>query len=170
MGNGWNTIDRQGRCTDDQGLKASVARRRVVHDGGRCAASSGARVRPVRRSSGPRRSGGLRLTRRGRVVLILLPLAALLATALLAIAPPTAQASGSTGAALTQTETEAETDAGGSVTVRPGDTLWAIAERAAPGLDPRDGVFELEQVNRLADAAIRPGQVLHLPSTFPAGP
>ncbi|WP_375399659.1 LysM peptidoglycan-binding domain-containing protein [uncultured Amnibacterium sp.] len=150
------TVDRPTRRANDQGVRAMPARRRLVHDGARCAAVRGGRGRPVRRP------GDLRLTRRGRVVLILLPLAALLVAALLAIAPANADASGHTAAG--------NVAALRTVTVRPGDTLWAIARYAAPGVDPRDGVFELEQVNRLRDAAIRPGQVLRLPSTFPAQP
>jgi nucleoid-associated protein YgaU len=48
-------------------------------------------------------------------------------------------------------------------TVQPGDTLWSIAVERLPG-DPREGVWELEQRNRLRSATIVPGQVLVLPS------
>jgi Tfp pilus assembly protein FimV len=47
--------------------------------------------------------------------------------------------------------------------VRPGDTLWSIAARAAgPGADPRPIVDELERENRLG-VAIVPGEVIRLP-------
>jgi LysM domain len=46
--------------------------------------------------------------------------------------------------------------------VKPGDTLWSIAERSFPG-DPREGVWELRKRNELASATIVPGQVLVLP-------
>ena len=46
--------------------------------------------------------------------------------------------------------------------VRPGDTLWSVAERTYAG-DPREGVWKLEQRNHLASATIRPGQTLVLP-------
>ena len=46
--------------------------------------------------------------------------------------------------------------------VRPGDTLWTIAERADPG-DVRQAVWDLEQRNHLASATIVPGQHLVLP-------
>lgn len=169
--NRWDTIDGSVQRTGDRDSTAMAARRRVVHDGARCADSRGGHGRPVRRPDHPRtsgdrrRSGGLRLTRRGRVVVILLPLASLLMAALLAIAPSNADASAHTAMGHASWGDLATTR---TVTVRPGDTLWVIARHAAPGLDPRDGVFELEQVNRLQDAAIRPGQVLRLPSTFPA--
>ena len=47
-------------------------------------------------------------------------------------------------------------------TVRPGDTLWAIAVDRYAG-DPREGVWELQRRNGLADATITPGQRLLLP-------
>jgi hypothetical protein len=59
-----------------------------------------------------------------------------------------------------------ETGAGGPerrYRVQPGDTLWSIAERTFAG-DPREGVWELRERNRLASAVIVPGQVLVLPS------
>jgi hypothetical protein len=58
-----------------------------------------------------------------------------------------------------------ETDAGGrerQYRVKPGDTLWSIAERTFPG-DPREGVWEVRERNDLDSAVIVPGQVLVLP-------
>ena len=49
------------------------------------------------------------------------------------------------------------------VTVAPGDTLWSIATRVAPGTDPRAEVAALQQRNRLTSVALVPGQVLHVP-------
>ena len=45
--------------------------------------------------------------------------------------------------------------------VRPADTLWSIA--TTHYADPRKGVFELRQRNRLDGTTIVPGQVLVLP-------
>jgi LysM repeat protein len=47
--------------------------------------------------------------------------------------------------------------------VRPGDTLWSVAQHAYPG-DPREGVWKIEQRNHLASATISPGQHLILPA------
>jgi LysM repeat protein len=47
--------------------------------------------------------------------------------------------------------------------VRPGDTLWSIAERTYAG-DPREGVWKLQRRNELAGVTIVPGQRLALPS------
>ena len=49
-----------------------------------------------------------------------------------------------------------------TVTVRAGDTLWAIAERTFAG-DPREGVWLLQERNDLRGAVIVPGQRLVLP-------
>jgi Tfp pilus assembly protein FimV len=91
----------------------------------------------------------VRLTRRG--VFALAALVATVACALVLLAwlngPSGAAAQGSTG----------------PVTVRPGDTLWSIAERVAPGTDPRAEVAELRRINGLTGAdgvRLVPGQVL----------
>ena len=46
--------------------------------------------------------------------------------------------------------------------VRPGDTLWSVAQRTFSG-DPRQGVWELQQRNHLAGATIVPGEKLVVP-------
>lgn len=47
-------------------------------------------------------------------------------------------------------------------TVRPGETLWAIAEASYAG-DPREGVWKLQRRNGLSSSTILPGQRLALP-------
>ena len=57
-------------------------------------------------------------------------------------------------------EGEAGEDAPGTVTVRPGDTLWAIAEKyLGNGLRYK----EIMALNNLSSTLIHPGQVLRLP-------
>ncbi len=46
--------------------------------------------------------------------------------------------------------------------VQPGDTLWSIA-RSAYGGDPREGVWRLQERNRLGDVPLVVGQRLVLP-------
>ena len=46
--------------------------------------------------------------------------------------------------------------------VRPADTLWSIAAARYRG-DPRDGVWKLQERNRLSSTLLRPGQRLVLP-------
>jgi nucleoid-associated protein YgaU len=58
-----------------------------------------------------------------------------------------------------------ESGAGGpehAYRVKPGDTLWSIAERRFAG-DPREGVWKMRERNGLASATIAPGQTLVLP-------
>lgn len=88
----------------------------------------------------------LRLTRRG--VLVLSVLVAVLAGVLLALAGLSAP--GGSGARSVPA----------TVTVRSGDTLWSIASRVAPGVDPRAEVATLQRVNHLAGTGLAPGQVL----------
>ena len=59
-----------------------------------------------------------------------------------------------------------ESGAGGperSYRVKPGDTLWSIAERTFAG-DPREGVWELRERNGLDSTTITPGQGLVVPT------
>ena len=48
--------------------------------------------------------------------------------------------------------------------VQPGDTLWRIAARVAPGADPRPVVEDLAEANGLQPGSLVPGQVIRLPS------
>lgn len=51
-----------------------------------------------------------------------------------------------------------------TVQVQPGDTLWALADRAdLPGADKRELVWVLKRLNGLDSAVIHPGQVLLVP-------
>jgi len=51
-----------------------------------------------------------------------------------------------------------------TVTVRPGDTVWAIAAARYPGEDTRNKVGEILAANGLHDALVRPGQRLRVPA------
>jgi len=46
--------------------------------------------------------------------------------------------------------------------VKPTDTLWSIATRHYAG-DPREGIWKLQQRNRLEGTTLVPGQRLVLP-------
>jgi Tfp pilus assembly protein FimV len=92
----------------------------------------------------------LHLTRRGRAVLLLLAALIVLAGVLggRAVADGPEQA------------IEVRTYA-----VQAGETLWQIAgDVALPGEDVRDAVLRLQELNGLADASLRAGQVLLLPA------
>lgn len=94
--------------------------------------------------------GGLRLTRRGRVVIALLALLVLV------------------GAGLIGQRAVAESPGSGVEvrlhTVAPGETLWQYAQSVRDsGDDLRDVVAELRDLNGLATAELRTGQVVLLP-------
>jgi len=49
--------------------------------------------------------------------------------------------------------------------VRPGDTLWSIAEaHTLPGEDVRAALWEIRQFNGLEGSHIVPGQVIRIPA------
>lgn len=52
---------------------------------------------------------------------------------------------------------------GATVTVRSGDTLWALAQRFDPAADPREFIAAIMSVNGLTSPTLLPGQVLRLP-------
>jgi LysM repeat protein len=52
------------------------------------------------------------------------------------------------------------------VTVQSGDSLWSVAERLAPGADPRDVIADLVSLNGLESAVVSPGQQLAIPTQY----
>lgn len=142
-------------------------RRTAVRGGAVCAqrvpvvrAERPAPTRPVALRSGgpavvahraaPARQPRLRLTRRGRVVLVVLPAVLALSSAFVGMSAPFAA--------------QADPASSRTVVVGAGDTLWSIAERLAPGQDPRDVVAELEHVNGLRGAVVDAGARLRVPA------
>jgi hypothetical protein len=94
---------------------------------------------------------GLRLTRRGRLVVFLTFLAAVLAVGVFALSG-SATGSGERGEPVPVT----------MVQVESGDTLWSIATRVAPGEDPRDLIDEIEELNAL-DGSLPVGERIAVP-------
>ena len=110
---------------------------------------------PVHRAEAP--APRLRLTRRGRFVLIGMPTmlgaASLLVLAGLFTAP--VMASGTASADAVQGQT---------VTVLDGETLWGLAAELAPERDPREVVAEIIEINSLANSSLAPGQRIFIPA------
>ncbi|WP_354217485.1 MULTISPECIES: LysM peptidoglycan-binding domain-containing protein [unclassified Arthrobacter] len=100
----------------------------------------------------------LRLTRRGRVVLIGIPLV-ILAAVLLSLAgflnSPAKAADSAADLSVTPTVT---------VTVQAGQSLWAIAATAVPQRDARDVIADIVQLNNLTSGGVVPGQQLFVPA------
>jgi len=107
---------------------------------------------PRARQSAPR----LRLTTRGRVVLMTLAATPLAIAALLF-----ALNSGDAAATLESSDTSFV-----YVDVSAGQSLWTIAERHAPGVDPREVIAQLIELNQLPSADVFAGQELAIPASF----
>ena len=90
-----------------------------------------------------------RLTRRGRLVVVLVTLL-LLVLAGFTLGRVSSQAAGPARPLPT-------------VTVHAGETLWQIAARVAPHADRRALVMQLESLNHLRDGRVVAGQQLRLP-------
>lgn len=124
------------------------------------APARGDRARPVSRSVQPLSSRGpapeqacavrLRLSRRGRGLVVVLALAAGVAV-------------GSWLGPLLGGAGELRLAGGSSVVVETGDTVWSIASSLDGGGDVRGLVDEIQRLNGLDGTVLVPGQVLELP-------
>lgn len=96
-----------------------------------------------------RAADGLVLTRRGRLVLTVLALAIIVATALGAFSSPTSAAIATTGP---------------TITVTAGQTLSEIAAHQYPTMPIADGVAALQIANNLSSTEVNAGQQLVVPA------
>jgi len=96
----------------------------------------------------------LRLTRRGRVVVAVA--AALLLAALSLVIAASAQATSHPVPRAAQQDLT-------QVTVRPGQSLWSVAESADPGADTRVVIQQIVELNGLTGAVVFAGQRLWVP-------
>lgn len=104
----------------------------------------------------PAEHARLRLTRRGRLVLIALPafLASVLLLAFITglIAPAHAGDAAPSGTHTTQ------------VTLQEGQSLWAVAAQYDPDRDPRVVIGEIVELNNLDSSKVLPGQQIQVPT------
>ena len=124
-----------------------------------------ARLADSRSAPAPSPSTGLRLTRRGRLVLSVFALALILGL----IAILWASLAGGAQAASGRARTGSVYQGLRRVTVLPGQTLWAIAQQAEPSADPRTVIPQIMQINAISSTNLQPGQQLWVPrSLIPA--
>jgi hypothetical protein len=98
----------------------------------------------------------LRLTKRGRRVLVFLVAFPLAAAALaFALNGGMAAATNVTGASSLQ-----------YVTVESGQSLWQLASEIAPSADPRDVISDVVHLNQLTGTDIQAGQRLAIPARY----
>ncbi|WP_158587994.1 LysM peptidoglycan-binding domain-containing protein [Actinomadura logoneensis] len=101
----------------------------------------------------------MRLTRRGRVVVVVIA-AAIVLFALWGAGALAARA----GSGDHRDHPVPDGRKVVPVVVRSGDTLWGIAGRADPAADPRREVARIQELNGLPEGAlVQPGQRLRVP-------
>jgi len=98
----------------------------------------------------------VRLTRRGRVVVICVAALVLLVGLWVGARHGARATSGGAGRGADGTPE--------SVVVGSHDTLWGIAVRTRPGVDPRITVQRMIDLNALPSAVVNPGQKIYIPS------
>jgi LysM repeat protein len=104
----------------------------------------------VQARTGPAHSG-VRLTRRGRLAVVVSVLGLMVV------------GFSATGHVASQAASSTEVQHARTVTVQPGESLWAVAVRVAPHADPRLVVARIAQINHLAGAQVQAGQLLRVP-------
>ena len=105
----------------------------------------------------PASAANLRLTRRGRTLLLLALVAVMFGA--FSFGQSSSQASGTrvAGSPAAPAPVVAET------VVLPGESLWTVARRIAPENDPRDVVEQIRQLNDMRGSQLLIGQQLLLP-------
>ncbi len=117
---------------------------------------SGVRPRRLGAPSAPSApSASLRLTRRGRVVVA--AVAALLVTAIFLLAAAAAQATSHAASPRAARQNIVP------VVVRPGQSLWSVAENADPDQDTRAVIQQIIELNALNSDVVVAGQQLWVP-------
>lgn len=98
----------------------------------------------------------VRLTPRGRLLTRLAVIASLSILLLSGFAAMTGASAGSTETAIPTPYVK--------VSVKPGDTLWSIAESIAPTGDRRSLVADIVEINRLTTPELQAGQKIYIPT------
>lgn len=99
------------------------------------------------------RRGAARLTRRGRLVLLLLLVA--VAGVVLSVGR---------GAVSQATSTSGGHPATRVVVVQPGESLWTVAVRVDPNADPRETIARISDLNGLTSSVVPAGKALVVPA------
>lgn len=109
-----------------------------------------------RNASVPSAASGLKLTRRGRFLLLGLPMMFLAIAALVLVGIVTSSAQASTQLAGTGAS---------QITVQAGESIWSIAAANGHNRDPREVVAEIVQLNDLKSSVLQPGQQIFVPAS-----
>ena len=104
------------------------------------------------KAEGAHMRSSIRLTRRGRIALILAIACAFLA------------GWSTLGGSTADASVESASAVGQVVVVQQGENLWSIAQDIAPSTDPREVILRIREMNDLGTDHVYPGQSLHVPS------
>lgn len=94
----------------------------------------------------------IRLTRRGRILVMLVLVSAFLV------------GWSTLGGSTADASVESSSIVGQVVVVQQGESLWSIAQDIAPSTDPREVILRIREMNNLGTDHVFPGQSLHVPS------
>ena len=97
----------------------------------------------------------IKLTRRGRLVLSTLSFATMLAISLVSLFGIATSSAKASNEATNSTATQ--------IVVAPGETLWTIAARVNPEIDPRAVIDQIMDLNVINGSNVYAGQVLLVP-------
>ncbi|HYB14578.1 MAG TPA: LysM peptidoglycan-binding domain-containing protein [Streptosporangiaceae bacterium] len=139
-----------GRTARDQAVRSQAARSQAAR--GQATRAQAARGQTARAQAA---SVPLRLTRRGRVVIAVA--AAILVAGMSLIAAGAVQATNRSVPPGVAEQNLAQ------VVVRPGQSLWSVAESADPGADTRQVIQQIVELNGLTGDAVAVGQRLWVP-------
>jgi LysM domain len=144
-----------GQAAHDRAAPSQTARAQAASD--QTARAQAARDQAVRSQAARAQATNvpLRLTRRGRVVIAVA--AAILMAAVSLIAAGAVQATSRSAPPRVAEQALAR------VVVRPGQSLWSVAERADPGADTRQVIQQIVELNGLTGDAVVAGQWLWVP-------
>ena len=134
-------------------IGTSVIDTRVASTG---VTSTGFHSTPLHSVPSRRASPRLRITQRGRSLLVAV-VAAPLAIAAMAFALNGGEATASLGGQDMPFQ---------YVTVSSGETLWQLAEELAPTADPRQVIDQIVQLNQLTSSDVFAGQELAIPGEY----
>jgi hypothetical protein len=112
-------------------------------------------IRRSSRATRPTASTSVRLTRRGKLVILF---ALVVAGVLLVLAGP-GLFGGSAAAGTTPSSPVSR-----YVVVQPGQTLWQIAGQVAPNADRRETIARIVDLNALPGSVVAPGQRIAVPT------
>ena len=149
-----------GRTARDQAVRSQAARSQAARgQAARAQAARGqaARAQAARGQTARAQAASvpLRLTRRGRVVIAVA--AAILVAGMSLIAAGAVQATNRSVPPGVAEQNLAQ------VVVRPGQSLWSVAESADPGADTRQVIQQIVELNGLTGDAVAVGQRLWVP-------